>query len=538
VRRVIGRSTARRVLKRLAVAALLWAATGFPVTAFARGGGGGHGGGGGGHSGGGGGHSGGFGGYHGGGYHGGYYGNGGGGGSVLFVLFIAFVLVPIVLFFVWRSMRTARGAMMDTSEAMQRFRDEQSVDLVHADAVADGTLDAASAITAMRTSDPEFEPETFMQRAEMTFFLVKRAYQHRDVNEAKPYLTPALATSWDAGVQQLLAEHHKPLLESLNVRGMHVAGAHHDATQDAVDVHFDIVFRGKLFDDRDGKLLADAGDDKQTGERWTFVRGAGVKTVDSGGVVAQKCPKCGAPLELTADARCRFCNAAVSTGEFDWTVSAMAPAHFDGLALDPLLDQVEMPAAQGIAEIKAADPAFDETAFVARAKEAFLALQDAWQARNVDPARGFMSPGLYFSWSAQVEQLTDEHRKNMLEGMRVDNIVPVRVLHGHVFDDVTVRVDATTADYEVDDQTGKMLFGSRTPQSFTEFWTFQRAIGAQTGTRSLFDKVCPNCGAPLDVNAIGECKYCKAAVTSGKFDWVLSRIEQDEAYSGARSATA
>jgi hypothetical protein len=27
---------------------------------------------------------------------------------------------------------------------------------------------------------------------------------------------------------------------------------------------------------------------------------------------------------------------------------------------------------------------------------------------------------------------------------------------------------------------------------------------------------------------IGECRYCKAAVTSGKFDWVVSRIAQEE----------
>ena len=30
----------------------------------------------------------------------------------------------------------------------------------------------------------------------------------------------------------------------------------------------------------------------------------------------------------------------------------------------------------------------------------------------------------------------------------------------------------------------------------------------------------------------GSCTHCNAKVTSGEFDWVLSRIEQDEAYSG------
>jgi hypothetical protein len=34
---------------------------------------------------------------------------------------------------------------------------------------------------------------------------------------------------------------------------------------------------------------------------------------------------------------------------------------------------------------------------------------------------------------------------------------------------------------------------------------------------------------------IGECRYCKAAVTSGKFDWVVSRIDQEDADSDGNS---
>jgi hypothetical protein len=31
---------------------------------------------------------------------------------------------------------------------------------------------------------------------------------------------------------------------------------------------------------------------------------------------------------------------------------------------------------------------------------------------------------------------------------------------------------------------------------------------------------------------IGECRFCKVAVTSGKFDWVVSRIGQEDAADG------
>ena len=44
--------------------------------------------------------------------------------------------------------------------------------------------------------------------------------------------------------------------------------------------------------------------------------------------------------------------------------------------------------------------------------------------------------------------------------------------------------------------------------------------------------VCPNCGAPLQINMAGNCGTCRVKVTAGQFDWVLSRIEQDDVYEG------
>lgn len=443
-------------------------------------------------------------------------------GMFLGSLLLAAVVLAVLIFAFYRISRAQRAAGRTIPESMA----------ANMPAVANGrTAAAGAALLAMRGTDPEFEPETFLQRAQMTFFLVKRAYALRDPAAAQPYLVPSLFASWSADVQNLVADHRRALLDDLNVRGLHVADAAHDAASgDRIVVHFDIVYRAKVLDDRDDRILSDSGDDERYGEDWTFVRAAGVKSVESGGVVAQKCPSCGAPLQLSTDAVCRFCHAQATTGAFDWSVAAIAPAPFTGLTLDPLLDQVVLPPEQGLAAIKAADPAFDEHAFIARAEQAFVALQAAWQARDVNPARDFMSPGLYFSWSAQVEQLTEQHRRNVLEGLHTDAIAPVRVLHGHVFDDVTLRIDATCADYEIDETTQRIVFGDKTPRPFTEFWTFQRAVGTKTGAHGLLDKTCPNCGAPLEVTQLGECRYCKAAVTSGRFDWVLSRIEQQEEY--------
>ncbi|GAC1335159.1 MAG: hypothetical protein NVSMB17_17730 [Candidatus Dormibacteria bacterium] len=199
------------------------------------------------------------------------------------------------------------------------------------------------------------------------------------------------------------------------------------------------------------------------------------------------------------------------------------------------------PASQGyhpdistqLAAIEAVDPNFNPQQFLDRAQVAFFLLQKAWQDRNVDEGRAYMSPGLYTGWRTQVEQMTAEHRKNVLEGLYIQGMNIVKATHDANFDTITVQVDASAKDYDIDDRTNKKLSGDSHDTPFTEFWTFTRSAGTRTlVSGGIIEKKCPNCGAPLDVNAVGECKYCNQAVTSGKFDWVLSRIDQANEFTG------
>jgi predicted lipid-binding transport protein (Tim44 family) len=510
----------RRALRIAAPALLVLAAAiaadlGLPLVAFARGGGGGHSGGGS-HSGGGGGISGGGG---GGGFGGSSGGVSGGGGAVgfspLLFLGIAGIVLLIVVYALMRS-RMTRASTMQTLDSFQTTTPTAP------------PSPALAGVEELRAADPEFEPESFMQKAEMAYLLVKRAYQDRNVHAARAFLSPQLWQQWSQEVNQLTANHQRPVLENLNVRGLEALDIAHPDQGDMIQVHFDVVAATHFDDDQTGKRLSGTTEDQRFGEVWEFWRAPGAKTVASGGATASKCPNCGGLLKLNEDGKCDWCGADIASGKYDWVVAGWQGAAFRGVRTADALGLDQLDPATGIATLTAEDPAFDVNAFMQRVQQAFLTLQQAWQDRDLEASRSFMSPGLYLGWSSQVQQLIQLHKKNILEGLRLDDLRLDSVIHGKVFDDVAVRVTATCADYEVDEQTGKMIFGSREPSFFTEFWTFQRSRGAQTTGRSALDKVCPNCGAPLEMNQIGECRYCKAAVTSGRFDWVLSRIEQDD----------
>jgi predicted lipid-binding transport protein (Tim44 family) len=459
-------------------------------------------------------------------------------GVVLILLFLFFVVFAIC---VWWSARNASLARQSAGRPLP----SGAASPLRAPSAAGHTPLAAQSnqpqlpggVASIASADPGFEIETFLQRAEMSFFLVKRGLEHNDAAAIRPYLADPLFADLSRAIANARTQHHHDLLENLNVRAIHVVEAAANERGQSLVVHFDIVYRAKSFDDAK-RVLADEGNDARHAERWSFVRAANARTPTVGNVTASRCPACGAELQLSLDGNCAHCGASVTNGSVDWVVANIRPAAFVGYTSESQLAAAAPSVADGIARLHAADPAFSIDAFRVRARTAFSALQAAWCKQNLDAARAFLSPGAYFAWRAQLETMAVEGRRNVMEHLQVQSIQPLRIVHGRVFDDLTVRIAASSADYDVD-KAGRIVFGDRTVRPFVEEWTFQRSVGVTTTNKpGTLENTCPCCGAPVALTQLGECRYCKAAIISGKFDWVVSRIEQEDSEAGAGSAAA
>ena len=195
---------------------------------------------------------------------------------------------------------------------------------------------------------------------------------------------------------------------------------------------------------------------------------------------------------------------------------------------------VDLAAVQsGLAALQTRDQNFNQQVFLDRAQQTFFVLQNAWMARNLAPARVYLSDGIYNRWQLQIEQMLAMHKRNVLEDLAINGCTIARVAGDPNFDSITVRIDAWAADYEVNDQ-NQMVSGDKKAAPFTEYWTFIRSRAAQTwvGETAQITQ-CPNCGAPVQLNESGVCAYCKAVVTSGQFGWVLDNITQADQWSAA-----
>jgi len=181
--------------------------------------------------------------------------------------------------------------------------------------------------------------------------------------------------------------------------------------------------------------------------------------------------------------------------------------------------------------LRASDPDFDLVTFLDQVKGLFLRVQGAWAAGGLGPVRRDLSDATFQRFRVQLDLMRGQGVRNVTADMAVLDLQAVGLERTSAFDTLHVRIRAQARDVDVPVALSPgeaMERARRAPlEPFIEVWSFVR----RPGTRSRKDGLlppgkCPNCGAPFDGGAAGNCTYCGAIVNSGAYDWVLAEITQ------------
>jgi hypothetical protein len=276
-------------------------------------------------------------------------------------------------------------------------------------------------------------------------------------------------------------------------------------------------------------------------ELWQLERKRDVLSPPPAQAVALHCPRCGAALQKDTAGACAFCGARIESGEFQWFVRTIKLLSRE--ARGPLLTSdvpevgtdnpsIIQPSFAGVrAYFEKSHPDFNWDEFQTRARMIFSELQAAWSTLDWERARPHETDNIFQMHRYWIEAYKRQNLRNMLDECAIISMQPVKIMEDAFYNAITLRIWAQGYDYTIDGQ-GKVVSGSKKNlRRWSEYWTFIRNRNAKP-QHARTDLSCPNCGAGLKVNVTGICEFCGGKITSGEFDWVLSKIEQDESYAG------
>lgn len=180
-----------------------------------------------------------------------------------------------------------------------------------------------------------------------------------------------------------------------------------------------------------------------------------------------------------------------------------------------------------VARIKANDPNFSQEEMISYANEVWLTLQEAWEKKTWQQVRPFESNTLFNIHNRQLQEFIDNHMTNYLNKQNIRSTILANYHQDENHDILDVKLDASLLDYTLDDESGRLLEGSKEQYVHRSYHLqFIRKIGSKTNNINGTNVTnCPNCGAPTQVTSSGQCEYCKSVITNGDYGWVLNKYE-------------
>lgn len=441
--------------------------------------------------------------------------------------------VAIVGFFVYRF---ARG-VKQKAETFSTLSDSSTGSMTFPlglDIAGARTDNFALAFAQLRKFDPNFSEIVF---TDFCYALYGKAHDARGhgpnvLDQFSPYLS-------DAARKELLQRNPNGLQE---VKGI-IVGAMNIVDVRGLDTP--LIKIALHFESNYTEVVKVNGSSSEmtyyVREGWQLERKRDVLSPTPAQATALHCPKCGAPLQKDTVGACSFCGTKVESGEFQWYVRSISLLSKE--ARGPLLtsdveeEGTDLPSvvqpnfSEVRREFEKNNPSFSWGEFQARARLIFDELQAAWSTMKWERARPHETDNLFQMHQYWIDAYNRQHLRNVLDQCRITALQPVKIKEDAFYVSITLRIGAQGYDYTIDDRENIVTGSNTVTRQWSEYWTFIRSRNARPKAASA-ELNCPNCGAPLKVNNAGVCEFCGGKITSGEFDWVLSRIEQDESYQG------
>lgn len=170
-----------------------------------------------------------------------------------------------------------------------------------------------------------------------------------------------------------------------------------------------------------------------------------------------------------------------------------------------------------------ADKDFSIERFKSYASNIFVQVMLAIMKKDLNKVRHFISDELEEKFQNKINTLNKNGYIQIYDELNVADIKPLKAT---IYNDCYIlktKVVLKSIDYIIDDNSKVVISGNnkyRTDKKFVLTFEKRKNFKLQDENR-----ICPNCGANIDVNYNGKCSYCGSIYNLEDFNWILVKIK-------------
>ena len=181
-------------------------------------------------------------------------------------------------------------------------------------------VDINAEIMKIKVTDPGFNEQVFKDKAQNAFYKLQEGWEKQDLSIMRPFVSDSVLSRFTNQLSDMKSRGEKNIIENMVIGDMNISDVKSDTSFNYITVQINASSADYTVNN-EGKLVKGSKDIRGFTEHWVFLRTIGVKTDTNKQLKDNKCPNCGAALQVNATGKCEYCGAVVTSGQYDWVLS-------------------------------------------------------------------------------------------------------------------------------------------------------------------------------------------------------------------------
>ncbi|MCX7957547.1 MAG: TIM44-like domain-containing protein [Deltaproteobacteria bacterium] len=379
----------------------------------------------------------------------------------------------------------------------------------------------AENISKIKSLDPGFSEEKFIERAKQAFLTVQKGWSEQNMSLMKSFVSNGIFARFSVQIEMQRYLGYRNQLDNIRILNASIDTVYSDNLYDVINVRFNAVMDDKNVDIKTGNVLSINTSEPFT-EYWTFVRRKGATTPGKAGLIENKCPNCGADIKITESGSCEFCKSYIMGGQYDWVLTEITQE----CEYNPFPSQY----VTGLQEMTERDPDFNVAVIEDKASVMFFKIIGTLLFGNPKYIKGFCHPWFINQlkespqWSPLFDEQSDWYPSVDDAAVGTVELKRITINGADGFDRADIMVKWSGSNCERNRKT-RQIRNTIPNMVRIQTYTLVRKSAVKSSAFYNFKMIpCNNCGAPLSDNITEVCEFCNTPVNDGKRDWVLYEI--------------